>query len=178
MMILDFVLVIFFTASCLLFGYHILRMADTKNKIRDSIFGIVIVLMLATGTFWSISNYRGYPSYDIHMAKYQLLWGVVKQPQGDDPGAIYLWLYEPDRTTNWLEEQFGIEFHKHPRAYKMTYSEEAERELAKALQQIKQGGAANVELERQQIPNSGNDQKNHIKFTFQILTPQETLPKK
>lgn len=178
-MIIDFILSIFFTALVLMMGWHILNLIDPKKKVIETVIALTLVVLLSVGTFWSLATYRGYPSADIHEKEYHLVWGDVRQPKENDPGAIYLWLYEPKREPNWLEELIHVEFKSIPRAYVLPYSKKLEDELRKALQKIREGGGANVGFEKQKSPKKASNDQNYQDLVpkFSTIDPHQTLEK-
>jgi hypothetical protein len=86
---------------------------------------LVATPLLALAVWWQLSQRTGWPS-DGHPADgSQFVAGVVRPPTPSDRGAIYLWTQPPNSAT--------------PRAYRLPYSPQLERQVTQASRQARRG---------------------------------------
>jgi len=81
--------------------------------------------LLALAVWWQLSQRDGWPASARPAENSEFVAGVVRAPAPGDPGAIYLWTQPPGTAT--------------PRAYRVPYSPDLEREVARAAHAEKAG---------------------------------------
>lgn len=173
-MIIDFILVIFFTLQALAVAYYIIR-SRTAMTWSSLVFCIGLAVT-ATVTFWSLENYRGYPVYAQSFAKNELIYGKVDRPSNGSKGRIFVWLHITDHEPTWLEKTLRLEYFLQPRAFEVPYSKEEAAKVEKALEQIKKGYV--VEIEGAFKPKNDSDTDGQMKMRFVTKDPRTILQKK
>jgi hypothetical protein len=81
--------------------------------------------LLALAVWWQLGQRDGWPAGAQPSEGSAFVAGLVRAPAEGDPGAIYLWTQPPGSTA--------------PRAYRLPYSPELEREVARASHAGKAG---------------------------------------
>jgi hypothetical protein len=88
--------------------------------------------LLAVAVWWQLSARDGWPAGARPADGSAFVAGLVRSPTPNDPGAIFLWTQPPGTTT--------------PRAYRLPYTPELERQVAQAASQAKKGVRVGVRL--------------------------------
>jgi hypothetical protein len=91
---------------------------------------VAVTPLLALAVWWQLSQRDGWPAPAQPAAGSAFVAGLVRAPAEGDPGAIYLWTQPPSSRT--------------PRAYRLPYSPELEREVARAARAGKEGAQVAV----------------------------------
>jgi hypothetical protein len=81
--------------------------------------------LLALVVWWQLAQRDGWPASATPAENAEFVAGLVRAPSPGDPGAIYLWTQPPGSGT--------------PRAYRVDYSPDLEREVARAARAEKKG---------------------------------------
>lgn len=105
---------------------------------------------------WSaIVSYQGWPTTQQTPQKALLLQAIVREPEPDNPGAIYLWLLplsdEVHDTESFLQYAGSL---GEPRAYRLPYTREMHQMVEKAQAKMREGKP--VVLERGRKPGTGD----------------------
>jgi hypothetical protein len=90
--------------------------------------------VLALAVWWQLSQRDGWPTGSHPADGSSFVAGVVQAPTQADAGAIFLWTQPPDSDT--------------PRSYRMPYSRELERQVARAAAAAKRGARVGVRAAR------------------------------
>lgn len=81
--------------------------------------------LLALAVWWQLSQRDGWPTGSHPADGSVFVAGVVQQPKPGNPGAVYLWAQPPKSDT--------------PRSYRLPYSSDLERQVARAASASKRG---------------------------------------
>ncbi|KPJ85275.1 hypothetical protein AMJ57_03675 [Parcubacteria bacterium SG8_24] len=123
---------------------------------------LTLVILVPSFCFviWgALSSYLGWPTDERPVGKTLLLWVSVQepQPQGAEPGAIFLWLVP-------LEEEEGEEsgplsyarLGGEPRAHRLPYDRQSHEMLSRAADSLRQGRPVVLEwIEREPTEGGG-----------------------
>jgi len=86
---------------------------------------LALTPVLALAVWWQLSQRDGWPMGGQPADGSAFVAGLVQSPAPGDRGAIYLWMQSPGRST--------------PRAYRLPYSPQLEKQLARASRDAKAG---------------------------------------
>ena len=86
---------------------------------------LVATPILALAVWWQLSQRDGWPTPSHPADGSTFVAGVVETPTPDSPGAIYLWAQPPNSNA--------------PRAYRLPYTQQLERDVAQAAKTAKRG---------------------------------------
>jgi hypothetical protein len=98
---------------------------------------LVLILLLPVFAYWvhhELDSYRGYPKQASPPDGAQYIASVIREPEPDDPGAVYVWVMVDDK----------------PRAFQVPYSRVTHRGLADADDMRRRG----KEVALQRIPRN------------------------
>ena len=118
--------------------------------------------LLALAVWWQMSQRDGWPTAAHPADGAAFVAGVVKAPTPGSSGAIYLWVQPPNSSV--------------PRAYRLPYTPELERQVAHAAKASKRGARVGVRAK----PRSASRGRNNIRsqsVEFYRLAPP-ALPAK
>src|SRR3989344_3675325 len=104
----------------------LLILVDTKVRWQQKLALIVTVPLFSIAVWYSLSSYLGWTTTEKVPQKDFVMWGVVTEPNSstDDPGAIYLWLIDP-QLAQAESSMLGYDPNPgEPRAYHLPYSRE------------------------------------------------------
>lgn len=118
--------------------------------IKSNVHYLFKVLLIGA-SFWAGSAYyfhlnelKGYPVYAVHDEGRIVAIQIIK-PKNDNPGGIYLWLYEKTQERTFLDELHGIQVAAIvPRSYGIEYSKANERKYASLKKQLENGHVLNA----------------------------------
>lgn len=132
----------------------------------------VLLIVAATGNYWSLMTYRGFPTTAVMGKDNSMIWASIKDPTPKNPdGLIYVWVYDPDRETTRVEELLHLNFNSKPRAYEIPYTKESAKELREAMKKKMKGFGVLLGLE---LDGTGDKIP---KLKIQTIDPYEILPK-
>lgn len=174
-MSIDFLLTLFFIILTLYVFYLSLRANIGKYK---TIVLSIVILTLASVTFFSVSTYRGFPvDGDLPIDKQELLFAVVVPPTKHLEGKIFLWLKKSVSPVNVLEEVlFFIEKRGDtPRAYQIPYTDENAKAINKGVKAKKNGKVVDVQFEGGYFGNRAAQRNRSVSLT--IIEPKDLLKK-
>ena len=95
---------------------------------------IVATPLLALAVWWQLSQRDGWPAPARPAEGSEFVAGLVRAPSPGDAGAVYLWTQPPGSAT--------------PRAYRLPYSPDLERQVAHAARVSKKGMHVAVRMVR------------------------------
>lgn len=114
---------------------------------------LVVTPLLALAVWFALSNQAGWPTTARPTAGSEFVAAVVRSPTPDNAGAIYLWVLPPHASA--------------PRAHRLPYSPELERQVSKAAAAQRHGHTVGI---RTLNVHSGHGQhgqplkKNQLRF--------------
>ena len=152
---------------------------------------MAIAIWFSVTLYYSFHNFMGWPTEEtINTQHSQLIWFQIKEPSkvSNYPGAIYLWVREiPESekieglTLRQLSDPmvwFIYPDETAPRAYKIPYSKERHKKLREAAEGRKTGVRTYVEMKKKKIlPGKPGDQEVDDEIRFNLINPQDILPK-
>jgi hypothetical protein len=172
-MIVDLILVVFFTVAALWMGWNVMSSGKiTINTIAMAVF----MTVTATGTYWSVQEFRGYPVDNPMPKNAVMLWADVQVPTENSKGRIFVWVLDPREEVTTIEKLLHVNFVKVPRAYEIPYTEQSAREAEKGMQNIAQGKGVVVGMESRIVIKDGK-QEPQINLEVQALDPYKILRK-
>jgi hypothetical protein len=118
--------------------------------------------LLALAVWWQMSQRDGWPTAGHPADGAAFVAGVVEAPRPGNSGAIYIWAQPPSSTT--------------PRAYRLPYTQQLERQVARAAKAAKRGARVGVRAHTKS-KNRGRDNVRAKSLEFYRLAPP-TLPLK
>jgi hypothetical protein len=172
-MIVDYVILFFFTVTSLWMGWVFLCHE------RPTLYTISIATMmavLAAGTYWSIQEYKGFPTDKKFGQNRVLLWADIQNPTETSDGIIYLWVVDPDHEVTSIEKVLRLKYNDVPRAYSIPWTEKSAREAREAVQKIREGMGVVVEVTRN-LPPKNSDKQPEYNLEIKILDPYQILRK-
>jgi hypothetical protein len=101
--------------------------------------------LLALGVWWQLSARDGWPAGARPAQGSEFVAGLVRSPSPGDAGAIFLWTQPPGTTT--------------PRAYRLPYRPDLERQVARAAHDTKKGARVGVRFKKIE-PRHGHGSNN------------------
>lgn len=114
---------------------------------------VIVALPAISFAVWQAARPpKGWPTTTTPPRQAQFQWGVVREPEPDNPGEIDLWLIPPG------SEQ--------PRAYRVPYTRQLHKQVQGATQAVKAGVRVGV---RKVAKRGGANSK--ARFTFYRLPP-------
>lgn len=118
--------------------------------------------LLALAVWWQMSQRDGWPTAAHPANGAAFVAGVVEAPTAGRSGAIYLWAQPPNSNA--------------PRAYRLPYTQELERQVAHAAKASKRGARVGVRL-KPRGKNRGRDTIRSESVEFYRLAPPALPPK-
>jgi hypothetical protein len=101
--------------------------------------------------WWQLSQRDGWPTAAHPANGAAFVAGVVEAPKAGRSGAIYLWAQPPNSNT--------------PRAYRLPYTQELERQVAQAAKASKRGERVGLRLSpKRKGPSRGPVQRSSVQF--------------
>jgi hypothetical protein len=160
-----------------------------SNRHSLKFFTLALAIFLASGTYFGVENYKGWPSY----RKYPTGWIVaieIREPSEDtsDKGEIFIWLY-PKVIKH---STFGFApSAASPRGYSLPYNKNAAEEMGRAKDKLKQGfqvliqgedeggteGDSNKKNESKEKKDGLGDVEDYHAPSLKIIPPTEFLQK-
>ena len=110
-----------------------LFIAGGGRDLRIRIVGIVVTPLLAFALWQAAQPPKGWPTSAPVQKSATFLWGVIREPQTDDPGRIFVWL-----------DVGGTQ----PRAYSLPYTRQLHRRVQAAMNATKHGHSIAVSRPR------------------------------
>ena len=152
---------------------------------------MAVAIWFSVTLYYSFHNFMGWPTEEtINTQHSQLIWFQIKEPSKVSiyPGAIYLWVREiPESekieglTLRQLSDPmvwFIYPDEAAPRAYKIPYSKKRHKKLREAAEGRKTGVRTYVEMKKKKIlPGKPGDQEVDDEIRFNLINPQDILPK-
>ena len=152
---------------------------------------MAITIWFSVTLYYSFHNFMGWPTEEtINTQHSQLIWFQVKEPSkvSNHPGVIYLWLRAispPEKLEGLTLKQlsnpmvwFTYPDETAPRAYKIPYTKKRHKKLREAAEGRKTGVRTYVEIEKKKIlPGKPGDQEVDDEIRFNLINPQDILPK-
>ena len=152
---------------------------------------MAVAIWFSVTLYYSFHNFMGWPTEEtINTQHSQLIWFQIKEPSkvSNYPGAIYLWVREiPESekieglTLRQLSDPmvwFIYPDEAAPRAYKIPYTKKRHKKLREAAEGRKTGVRTYVEVEKKKIlPGKPGDQEVDDEIRFNLINPQDILPK-
>ena len=152
---------------------------------------MAVAIWFSVTLYYSFHNFMGWPTEEtINTQHSQLIWFQIKEPSkvSNYPGAIYLWLREiPESekieglTLRQLSDPmvwFIYPDEAAPRAYKIPYTKKRHKKLREAAEGRKTGVRTYVEMKKKKIlPGKPGDQEVDDEIRFNLINPQDILPK-
>lgn len=126
---------------------YVLQMFFSRNIFLKLV--VVTYLFLASSAiYFSFDTYKGWPSHE-KIQKGILVSVEIVQPTDDHKGAIYLWVYDENKESSFIQKIFGYSTDvPAPRAYVIPYSENAKGMFEDARKQIEMGMTVEVTGEK------------------------------
>ena len=152
---------------------------------------MAITIWFSITLYHSFHNFMGWPTEETINTQYShLIWFQIKEPSkvSNHPGAIYLWVREiapteklEGLTLNQVSDPmtwFTYPDETVPRAYKIPYTKEKHKKLREAAEGRKTGVRTYVEMKKKKIlPGKPGDQEVDDEIRFNLINPQDILPK-
>jgi hypothetical protein len=113
--------------------------------------------LLALAVWWQLSQQDGWPATAGPAKGSAFVASVVQSPTPSDHGAIYIWVQPPGTST--------------PRAYRMPYSTQLERQVNKAAREQKAGKPVGIRPHRPGGHGHGGASPRPLSLQFYRLPP-------
>lgn len=117
---------------------YVLQMFFNKNLFLKLIV-ITYLFITSSAIFFSFETYKGWPSGN-RIEKAILINVQISEPSDNNPGAIYLWVYDEPKPATVFSKIFGYTpLAAEPRSYVIPYSKNTKQKFEEAMKQIEMG---------------------------------------
>jgi hypothetical protein len=126
--------------------------------LKSSLFRVIIItytFLIASLVYFSFETYKGWPTAD-KTESGQVLWVMVVDPRGANPGIIYFWVLGKAEEHTWIQKLYTYEPNQPsvPRSHWIPYSKGAAAKFREAQDAIQQGMVVTIEEQNSDEANS------------------------
>jgi len=171
MIYIDIFLIVFFVAFALFTFYF----AFVINN-RWSIAMGVVLLLCANLSFFSLTEYRGFPAHSSSFEDAEFISGYSVPPNGQEPGRLFVWLTDSKTSETIFESMFHSNLDMLPRAYEIPYTKENKKKVDQANKNKRDGMRVKITSNKNtNIPFGEKSQKTDIQVEF--IDPRDAIAK-
>ena len=129
--------------------------------LKSSFFRVIIItytFLIASLVYFSFETYKGWPTAD-KAESGQVLWVMVVDPRGTDPGIIYFWVLDKaTKEQTWIQKLYTYKPDQTsvPRSHWIPYSKRAAAKFREAQGAIQQGMVVTIDEQDSDEANSSN----------------------
>ena len=118
---------------------------------------VAILFVISNQIYFGFESLKGWPTSEKLNGSGQLIWAIVNEPNGTDPGAIYMWVYLPEGE-GWYHKY--VSYHAEdtaPRAVKMPYNKNTAEQVNKAKKAMEEGYMVEVDFGENKLNDGSTD---------------------
>lgn len=171
MIYIDIFLITFFVVVAL-FTFYFAFVISNKWSI---ILGILL-LLCANLSFFSLSEYRGYPTHSSNFEDAEFISGYSVEPNGVEEGRIFVWLTDSKTSETVFEKIFKSDLDMLPRAYEIPYTKENKKRVDQANRNKQNGMRVKITAKKKtKSPSGEKTQRTEIQVEF--IDPRNAIEK-